>query len=203
MAKGMKRMRDAKRRWTMVLALVALGSAACTTDDGDNDTDDVLDSGTMDSGPVKVLDAATDSAADSTAPACRSWTLPTETMCGGPNCLQNFAQLTASAKPGAVCGGETDLRTLCSLKGPDAVGQCSVANVMNRSNIGPCSAAALGSSITPACLACYVKSADCAFENCISECLAGTNNVRCDNCRYSKGCGQIFYDCAGLEPPPR
>jgi hypothetical protein len=201
-------MRDVRSISFAVIMVLACASTGCPDEDGDNDHGDVLDAGMLDSGLNTPRDSATNTAETSTAmrdttnSACHSWTLPAAPMCGGTHCLQNFEQITASVKPGAACGGEKNLQTLCSLKGPDAVGQCSLINVTNRSNILSCSEKALGSDVTPACLNCYMKSADCAFEQCIVDCINGTNTVRCDNCRLNKGCATIFYDCAGLTIPP-
>jgi hypothetical protein len=195
-------MRDVRSRSFAVMMLLACALGGCPDDDNDND--DVLDAGMIDSGLNTPRDAALPKpdARDTTNSACHSWTPASETMCGGTHCLQTFEQLTVTAAAGAACAGENNLKSLCSLKGPSSVGECSIINVTNRANIRSCSAAKLGDGVTPACLECYMKSADCAFEQCVVECINGTNNVRCDNCRLNKGCAQIFYDCAGIAVPP-
>lgn len=187
--------------------LVGSFSGSCVGgDDAENDGPGTIDASVDASSDARALDARlTDAVVDAASPLgqCRSWTKPTGGMCGGPHCQQTFEQLTASATTGGACSGQKDLETLCSLRGPDEVGKCSLANATSRPNIPTCAANALKQDVTPACLQCYLKSADCAFDNCLLECVSGTATERCDLCRLQKGCAATFFECAGIAPPPR
>jgi hypothetical protein len=133
---------------------------------------------------------------------CKSWTKPANGMCGGAHCLQTFEELKASALPDSVCGSDVDLQTLCSLRGPDAVGMCAVTYAGDPSKIPGCAVAALKGEVSAGCLDCYVKSVDCVFERCLADCLAGSATQRCDTCRANQGCASDFFDCARLTVPP-
>lgn len=166
--------------------------------------DGPLDAGARDSGSNSLLDSAMPPPMDAAlASACTSWTAPSANKCGGTHCLQDFGQLSASVLDGSVCGSQVNLETLCSLKGPKAVGTCSINYATDRPRIPVCAREALQDAVTEPCLDCYLKSADCGFENCLFECLAGTETERCDTCRLNAGCGDVFYECAGITPPPR
>jgi hypothetical protein len=53
---------------------------------------------------------------------------------------------------------------------------------------------------TDACLACFLDSADCAREQCLTECLGGDSDT-CDACREENGCTPTYYECSGLPNP--
>lgn len=133
---------------------------------------------------------------------CKSWTKPANGLCGGAHCLQTYEQLEASAHPESVCGSAVDLQTLCSLRGPDAVGTCAVTYAADRSKIAGCAATALNGEVSTGCLDCYLKSVDCAFDRCLLDCLAGSATQRCDTCRANRGCAAEFFECARLTVPP-
>jgi hypothetical protein len=50
------------------------------------------------------------------------------------------------------------------------------------------------------CLDCYVASANCAKDNCFTQCLS-RETPACDACRVEKGCISQFYACAGFKSP--
>ncbi len=48
------------------------------------------------------------------------------------------------------------------------------------------------------CSACYANDADCMFVNCFGACNPEPSSQVCQMCRVTSGCGQQFFDCAGV-----
>jgi hypothetical protein len=189
--------------WRLLWAVLAMCSgASCMDDDLNNDQGSTLDASAREAGALDTSMPNIPPRDANVVSPCKSWTMPAEGRCGGAHCLQTFDQLKASASPQAACAGDVNLQTLCSLRGPNEITTCAVANITDRTKVKPCAEAALGSSVSGACLDCYVKSADCAFERCLLDCAAGSMTELCDRCRLNMGCADEFFACAGLAPPP-
>ncbi len=50
------------------------------------------------------------------------------------------------------------------------------------------------------CLGCFLDAAQCASNNCLTQCLTG-DSPNCDTCRINNNCNQPVPLCAGLPSP--
>lgn len=183
---------------TLTLVLGALGASCGGTDKCGNDGDKCgsdLDSGTL-------LDAGLDASSDASTYSCTSYTPATAKFCGGSHCEQSPATLRADTPSTAVCGTDDEVTSFCSLESVDVVGDCAVnaALIPGAPDTKTCAKAKL-TKVRDTCLDCYVKSADCAKDNCLVECGANRRTMACDECRIKKGCIDAFYDCSGYKNP--
>lgn len=202
----------ALNRLTLVLA-VALAGVACG-DDSDSKTPastGLMDGSLADAGHVDA--GTTTPGLDSGALPCGSASKATDTMCGGDHCLETPAQLKAEVKPTSTCKLDAELNSFCSGPAPTGVvtlvGNCALSNLAKynpsdtsafKTGIADCTKPMLDPTFTSACLGCFVDSAVCAANNCLTQCVTPTAPA-CDTCRIEKGCISSFYTCSGLTNP--
>jgi len=149
------------------------------------------------------MDAATSTGnggVDAGGFACTSYTPPTGGMCGGTHCQENLASLEANGSPERACRKPEEAASLCSLRAPQAVSECVPQSIQqNGKSIAACAAPKLP-ELSAGCLDCFVRSAECALAQCLTQCI-NTNTPACDRCRRDSGCARVFYDCSGFADP--
>ncbi|MDB4985753.1 MAG: hypothetical protein JWN04_931 [Myxococcaceae bacterium] len=208
---------EALKRLTLALTIALVG-AACG-DDSDSGPKGNLDGG------FKPADGGADGGAahviptkiilpDGGALPCASNTPPANGFCGGSSCQQTQADLQKSAKTGATCGAMAEVASFCSAPSTGAVkvvsdcayGGAVIADVLSTppdyakfaADTKSCAKPML-TDISEGCLDCFVGSARCTAEKCVTQCL--TPGDVCDACRIATGCIKQFYDCAGYADP--
>lgn len=156
---------------------------------------------------VLTPDASTDAGpreGGTAAPyTCNSFTPPTATLCGGSHCQETQAELKAGLSPSGACKTDMEVSTFCNLKAVNEVRTCAVSNFGNTMAGQTCARQKLP-EVSPACLQCYLDSAECAGNKCLLECFMATNESNtgpCDACRVAQGCISSFYSCAGFRDP--
>jgi len=202
---------EALKRLTLAVT-VALAGAAC----GDDDNSNPSPSGSIDGG-TKTADGGVDASKSPTkiylpdgGPLpCSAATLPSGDKCGGSSCEQTKAQLAATAASGAKCGKPVEVDAFCSLSAVNTVTTCSYQAIGNlpgmldqfASDTKACAQPKVDPTFSSECLDCFVASARCTAENCLTECAGSTASDACDTCRITKKCIKQFYDCAGYADP--
>ena len=192
---------QALNSFSLVLA-AGIVAAACGGDDSGGT------SSTLDSGVAHLDSGAAPDAGDAGALPCSAATRPAGDKCGGSSCLQTLPDLTASVKPGAKCGATVEVGAFCSLSAVDVVTACGYKAISlvgmtdpYKASVKACATPMVDPTFSPACLDCFVESASCTVDKCLSECAASTANAACDNCRVAKGCVDSSYTCAGYANP--
>lgn len=123
--------------------------------------------------------------------------------CFGHYCGTNSASL-AAAHTGSNCGSTPEIWLICDGLGTREAARCARAHALDADpREGTRMCLRQNAELDPfsdACLECFLDSAACAREFCVSECLAG-DTPQCDACREENGCTPEFYECAGLPNP--
>jgi len=194
--------------------LLGLASAACGGDDnsdnnnpgdGDGDGDAGGGGGDGDAGKDFTLTGeVTPVAGTSVTAQCSETSNSYPTGCYSFYCGTNGNSVKAALAPNAVCGSAGEVFYACEGTITKETSDCARDNALTTDPRAATKACVRKNKdldvITDPCLDCYLTSADCAREQCISECLAG-NSPTCDACRQTKGCTPSFYQCAGLPDP--
>ena len=179
------------------LAILSLVSAASCKEE-------LADPSLLDAGarPAASVDAGTGtSSGDGGLAACNSASMPSGGKCGGLQCNQTLQELRAGTQASAACGNDEEVAAFCSNDSVDAVSDCARTAVGVEAATRACAKAALP-NFTDDCIDCYVKSAACAAQKCLSDCSAG-DSPACDACRVAMGCMPDFHACSGHKAPPR
>jgi hypothetical protein len=207
----------AQRSSSYVFALLlATAGAACGSDNnnnnntadggggGDGDGDGDAGLGAQDSslsfsgtvGPVEGT-AEDNQCHDTSKPAAKN-------NCAGFYCGTNSNSLKAAKTSKAACGSDGEILAICAGTITKKVEDCARKSALRTDPRTATETCVRDDKtfrvISDKCLTCYLDSADCAREKCISECLAGASNA-CDTCRETNKCTPTFYKCAGLPDP--
>lgn len=196
-------MRVQTRTW-LALTAVALLGGACGDDKKSNDEQDLPDAGKRDAAPEKDAGLACGARADGTP-------LDTSKMggCYYFLCNETEESVLAQATKGGACAGPKDVAIQCEGQSPRTVAECARSNAGLLEDIKVFEQAVtdcartderLSKDFSDACLACNVKSAVCAADKCLSECVSG-DSPECDKCRITNECEATFYKCGGLPDP--
>lgn len=208
---------------TFLLSLmVALTGASACGDDNNDDNKPKPDAGTDAGGDGDRSDSGTDAGGDGDqtfeltgdvgdvegtaqeAQCHETSDTRDEGGCYSFYCGTNSNSIKAGATSSAACGSDAEVYYACDGATTRKVSDCARLNALRPDPSAATRDCVREDSkldvITNACLDCYVKSADCAREFCVSECLAG-NSDACDQCRQENGCTPDFYKCAGLPDP--
>ncbi len=208
---------SALRKSTFIFSLMIALTGACGDDDdnntppvnrdagGDGDGDGDRDAGgdgdrtfelTGDVGPVEGT--------AETAQCSETSDTSDEGGCYSFYCGTNSNSIKAGATSSAKCGTDGEIYYACEGSTTRKTSECARINALRPDPHAAARDCVREESdldvISDACLECYLDSADCARENCISECLEG-NSAGCDACRQENGCTPNFYECAGLPDP--
>lgn len=136
---------------------------------------------------------------------CHSNSPKTDTSCFGFYCGTNYEAVRTETPKNAACGSDRELELICeggiSTKVTECARRAAVSSGDYRENIINCIRTEPEyNDVSTACIDCYVLSAECAKNNCLSACLQG-DSPGCDECRETKGCTPAFYECAGMPNP--
>jgi hypothetical protein len=144
------------------------------------------------------------------ASKCSSYGLQKDGVCAGYYCGISLEDLAAEYKPGNKC--DTTPERICDGQLTRDVGRCARATKSNpffelqgeavvREETQRCVLAAEGNEdVTEECLACFLDAAQCASDNCLTQCLTG-DSATCDKCRLDNNCNQPVPSCAGFPTP--
>lgn len=115
--------------------------------------------------------------------------------------IQNFPNDCGSVPADLLCNGTT----------VTAVAAC--ARDVKSKNLGKSNAeirplvqecvyknAEIQAKMPPACLGCYLTSAECSGDKCLLQCLGG-DSPTCDKCRLDNGCSRPVAQCTGFPDP--
>lgn len=182
-----------------LLCAASLTFAGCSDDSGGSTTDA---GNTAD----VIADAGDTTTVDDTATVDDTWTdatmmdgawTDTTTMDGtwtddsvmpAGSCMNaDDGQILATED---VAGATSTIATSCFLGGAtedDAYVACALEALITETEL------------SEGCAGCFVDSALCAKNNCLTECLS--DPVACEECRATNGCTASFYECSGLPVP--
>jgi len=194
------------RTW-LAWTTVALLAGACGDDKKSNDEQDpTVDAGKRDAAPDTSEDAGLTCGA-------RADGTPLDTSKTGGCyyfwCNETEESVLAQATKGGACAGPKDVAIQCEGQSPRTVAECARNNAGKLEDIKvyekavlDCARAdeRLSKDFSDACLSCNVKSAVCAAEKCLGDCVMG-DSPECDKCRIANKCEAQFYKCGGLPDP--
>jgi hypothetical protein len=151
---------------------------------------------TGDAGPVEGT---------ATAAQCTSTTdNRDEGMCYGFFCGTNSNSIAAALTEDSPCATNAEVFLICDGEGVREASRCARVHALDSDpREGTRTCMRENPALDPfsdACLDCFLDSADCAREFCVSECLAG-DSPGCDACREENGCTPDYYTCSGLPNP--
>jgi hypothetical protein len=124
--------------------------------------------------------------------------------CYGFFCGTNSNSLKAALSDDSVCSTTPEVWLICDGLGAREASRCAREHALDddpREGMRMCLRD--NDALDPfsdACLSCFLDSADCAREHCLTECLAG-DNAKCDSCRETNKCTPDYYNCSGLANP--
>jgi hypothetical protein len=165
---------------------------------GDGDT-----SGDGDDGPSKIKGTAESA-------GCSSYQMRDgDDACAGYYCGVSIDLIEAELKGSGKCSPTPE--DVCSGKVTTKVAACARSTKSNPLNafdsdetlrMKTLACVKMDSSIDASdeCLGCFLDAAQCASNNCLTQCLTG-DSPDCDNCRLSNNCNQPVPLCAGLPTP--
>lgn len=173
--------------------------------------------------PGPEQDASTPATDSGTAPpaastvagsyvGCTSYGEQNGELCAGYYCNVTAADLAAELPTSGPCGTLEPDR-VCGGSLTREVGSCSrsvKSNPLNafdndetlRGKIQDCvyNNEDIRAVVTEQCLSCFLDAAQCASDNCLTQCLAG-DSAACDSCRLDNNCNQTVPPCGGLPSP--
>jgi len=178
---------------------------------GDEPTDETDAGTTTPPGEEEPMTPAQNKIPGSAAEAkCSSYGLPMGDQCGGYYCGITKADIEAELKPGSLCN--PDPEKICDGGLTREVGKCArsvksdIANALDteaqiRMKVQQCVLKASAFADTEVeCLGCFLDAAQCASDNCLTQCLTG-DSAACDKCRMDNDCNQTVPTCAGFPSP--
>lgn len=145
------------------------------------------------------------------AAKCSSYGLPKNGMCAGYYCGIKVDAVMAEYKP-AASKCDTTPEEICDGQLTRDVAKCArdtKSNPLNaldsdemiRAKVQTCvTKIAANKDIEQDCLDCFLDAAQCASDNCLTQCLTG-DSATCDKCRMDNDCNQSVPTCAGLPSP--
>jgi hypothetical protein len=166
------------------------------TGDGDGDGD-----GTGESNVAGTAESA----------QCTSFVAATDSACYGYYCGVTEATIAAELSSSRKCQIPADM--LCAGTVPQKVATCARSVKSNPANIFASDEeirqetqdcvfedAAIKAVASEDCMGCYLDGAQCASDNCLTQCLTG-DSADCDACRMENNCNQPVPGCGGLPTP--
>jgi hypothetical protein len=127
-----------------------------------------------------------------------------EDGCYGFFCGSNSNSLNAALTEDSPCASVAQVWLICDGLGVREASRCAREHALDQDpREGTRMCLRENEELDPftdECLACFLDSADCARENCLSDCLGG-DSAQCDACRESAGCTPDYYACSGLPDP--
>ncbi|MET0283605.1 MAG: hypothetical protein ABW352_04025 [Polyangiales bacterium] len=141
---------------------------------------------------------------------CSSYGTAKGGMCAGYYCGITIETLAAEYKPGNKC--DTTPEKICDGQLTRDVAKCArdtKSNPLNaldtteqiREKTATCIMKIPANADTePDCLDCFLDAAQCASDNCLTQCLTG-DSATCDKCRLDNDCNQPVPSCAGFPTP--
>jgi hypothetical protein len=144
------------------------------------------------------------------AAGCSSYGLPMGGMCAGYYCGVTIDDVRAELKPGSLC--DPDPEKICDGGLTREVGKCARETKSNPANAFDTDAQirmkvqacvlknAKYAETDVDCLGCFLDAAQCASDNCLTQCLTG-DSATCDKCRMDAECNQTVPSCAGFPSP--
>jgi hypothetical protein len=182
------------------------------TSDGDTSDGDSGD-GDADAGTSGDGDGPVESVIDGTAESamCTSYVAAAEGACYGYYCGVTQEMIAAELSSNRKC--QLSAEEVCAGTLPQKVASCArsvKSNPLNafdsadtiRMKTQACvyEDQAIKDGVSEDCLGCYLDGAQCASENCLTQCLTG-DSANCDSCRQENNCNQPVPGCAGLPSP--
>ncbi len=131
---------------------------------------------------------------------------PKEAQCKSPYTDLTESKLDAKIASSGKCAD--DAAGVCGNDLVTATAACAKSCItmsMDPGSVQACTLKCLKDTTTPTpsddCLGCYIASATCAIEHCLSDCLESSTSAACIECRNDNGCASGFYTCSGLPLP--
>jgi hypothetical protein len=178
------------------------------TDGGNTDEPGQGGDGDGDTGPSALEQIA------GTGKNCLTYQAKSGDKCAGVYCgisqdllaqalteTQNFPNDCGSVPADLLCSGVTVTQVgMCARSVKSA--NITKSNAELRPLIQECvyKNAEIKAKMPPACLGCYLTSAECSGEKCLLQCLSG-DSPNCDKCRLDNGCSRPVAKCTGFPDP--
>jgi hypothetical protein len=193
-----------KTRWFFLGSILALAAVGCGGDDDDDDGaagsggssgtggssgssgsgGSGGSSGSGGTGGLNLTDACTNASDE----AALGMTYGGAAGAAGASGGQTYSEIVGAC--GQMCIGEGHTG--------DALITCAV----------DCTNSATDSAVSEECTSCFIQSAECALNNCLSRCIADPSAQQCIDCRCAKegsgnsgnvNCEAQFAACSGVE----
>lgn len=141
---------------------------------------------------------------------CSSYGLAKDGQCAGYYCGVTIDDIRAELRTDSLC--DPNPEKICDGGLTREVGKCAretKSNPLNaldseemiRAKVQACilkNAAYADTDLE--CLGCFLDAAQCASDNCLTQCLTG-DSATCDQCRLDNDCNQTVPSCAGFPSP--